>query len=181
MAMKNRGLNGIGKIVKAASTLSRASVRASRTIRNRIWKEGNMTSERTAVVVKLPERLILGQIQAFLRSSNAFLEADRPRLVFDFSGVREMDSAGVEMLLHCMEQVTKQDGDLKLAAIPVEVAIVLELTCIDRLFEIFTASTEAVASFNAFSVEAAQRSLGMLQPISGSDNHGRAGNLPMAS
>jgi anti-anti-sigma factor len=139
----------------------------------------NMSTERKAMVVELPERLTLGQIQAFLLRSNALLKADRPRLVFDFSHVREVDSAGVEMLVRCMEQVTKQDGDLKLAAVPVEVAIVLELTCIDRLFEIFAVSTEAVESFNTFSVEAVQRGLGM--PHRGSSDSSRSDGLPMAS
>ncbi|HWX54580.1 MAG TPA: STAS domain-containing protein [Verrucomicrobiae bacterium] len=131
-----------------------------------------------AMVVELPERLILGQIRAFLLKSNAFLNADRPRLVFDFSRVREVDSAGVEMLLRCMEQVTRQDGDLKLAAVPAEVAIILELTCIDRLFEIFAASTEAVESFNTFSVETAQRGLGIRDSIA---NGRRSDDLTMAS
>jgi len=140
-----------------------------------------MTSNRAAIVLTLPERLIPGQIQTFLLKSKACLSADRPRLVFDFSHVREVDSAGVEMLLHCMERVTKQDGDLKLAAVPADVAIILELTCIDRLFEIFAGSSEAVESFNTFSVEAAQRSLGMLYPASSLENNIRSRALPMAS
>jgi len=140
----------------------------------------NMKPERAALVIELPERLTLGQIQAFLLSCNALLNADRPRLVFDFSNVREIDSAGVEMLLHCMEQVTKQDGDLKLAAVPPEAAIVLELTCIDRLFEIFEAISDAVESFDTFSVESAQYRLGMPHPISVLGSDSKADDLPMA-
>lgn len=139
-----------------------------------------MNIVKAAIVVELPERLTLGHIQAFLYRKNGLLKADRPRLVFDFSYVREVDSAGVEMLLHCMEQVIKQDGDLKLAAVPAEAAIVLELTCIDRLFEIFETTTEAVKSFDTFSVDAIQRSLGMLQPLSGLKNDA-ADDLQMAS
>jgi anti-sigma B factor antagonist len=139
-----------------------------------------MNIERAATVVEMPERLTLGHIRPFLLRKNTLLKADRPRLVFDFSHVREVDSAGVEMLLHCMEQVTKQDGDLKLAAVPAEAAIVLELTCIDRLFEIFTTTAEAVNSFDIFSVEAIQRSLGMFQPVAGLKNDG-IDDLRMAS
>jgi anti-sigma B factor antagonist len=139
-----------------------------------------MNNQRAVTVVELPERLTLGHIQAFLLGKNALLKADRPRLVFNFCSVREVDSAGVEMLLHCMEQVIKQDGDLKLAAVPAEAAIVLELTCIDRLFEIYETTTEAVGSYDTFSVDAIQRSLGMFQPISGLDNDG-ANDLQMAS
>ena|SRR5882672_3420307 len=139
-----------------------------------------MNIARGATVVELPERLTLGYVRAFLPKKNALLKTDRPRLVFDFSHVREVDSAGVEMLLHCMEQVIKQDGDLKLAAVPAEAAIVLELTCIDRLFEIYETTAEAVESFEIFSVDAIQRSLGMFPPISNLQNDGTE-DLPMAS
>ena len=39
-------------------------------------------------------------------------EWHRPRIVFDCSQVRSIDSAGVEMLLHCLEEAMKRDGDL---------------------------------------------------------------------
>jgi hypothetical protein len=51
------------------------------------------------------------------------------------------------MLLHCVEQVIRQDGDLTLAAVPAEIMVVLELTCIDRLFEIFDCNSDAVESY----------------------------------
>lgn len=52
------------------------------------------------------------------------------------------------MLLHCVEQVIRQDGDLTLACVPAEVMVVLELTCVDRLFEIFASNSDAVESYN---------------------------------
>jgi len=140
-----------------------------------------MTTERGAIVVELPQRLSSGHVQAFLHSSKALLTADRPRLIFDFSQVRSMDGAGAEMLLHCMERITRQDGDLKLAAVRPEIAIVMELTCIARLFEIFDSTAEAVESFNTFSAEIAQRRLGMLQPVPVLVNDTRTDDLPMAS
>ena len=48
--------------------------------------------------------------------------------------------------------LTKQNGDLKLAAIPPASAVILELTRVDRLFEIFATVSEAVDSFYGFSV-----------------------------
>ena len=84
------------------------------------------------------------------------LTGDRPCLVFDFSQVTEIDSASVDMLLHCMEQAMKQNGDLKLAAIPPSSAVILELTRVDRLFEIFATVSEAVDSFYGFSVPVEQ-------------------------
>ena len=53
------------------------------------------------------------------------------------SQVRHIDAAGVEVLLQCMRAAVKRDGDLKLAALSSQAAIVLELTRTGRLFEIY--------------------------------------------
>ena len=54
------------------------------------------------------------------------------------------------MLLHCMEQAMKRDGDLKLAAVSPQAAVILELMRVDRLFETFETAAEAVQSFGLF-------------------------------
>lgn len=115
-----------------------------------------MTTPKPVVVKQLPEQLKLGQIQGFLRDVTPLFAADRPHIVFDFSQVRQIDSAGVDLLLHCMEQAMKRNGDLKLAAVPPASAVILELTRVDRLFEIFETVAEAVNSFYRFSPPAPQ-------------------------
>jgi len=104
-------------------------------------------SKRAIVVVGLPEILTLMHTQRFLREIHALLNTDRPRIVFDFSQVQEIDREGMDMLLHCVRQVIRQDGDLTLAAVPAEIRVLLELTCIDRLFEIFESNSEAIESY----------------------------------
>lgn len=99
------------------------------------------------IVIQLPEQLKRQQVQPFLNELQPLLESDRPRVVLDCSQVRHMDSAGVEMLLHCMQEAMKRDGDLKLAAISPQAAVILELMRVDRLFEIFHTPEEAVQSF----------------------------------
>jgi hypothetical protein len=61
-----------------------------------------------------------------------------------------MDAAGVDMLLHCMAEIMKRDGELKLAAVSPQASVVLELTRTDRLFEVFETSGDAVRSFYRF-------------------------------
>jgi len=99
------------------------------------------------IVMQLPEQLKRQEVGPFLEELQPLLETDRPRVVLDCSQVRHMDSAGVEMLLHCMQETMKRDGDLKLAAISPESAVILELMRVDRLFEIFNTAEEAVQSF----------------------------------
>ena len=65
-----------------------------------------------------------------------------------------MDSAGIETLLHCLEEALKRDGDLKLAAVSPEAEVMLELLRVARVFETFPTSDEAVRSFNAIPADA---------------------------
>ena len=113
---------------------------------------GTVSNERSrpVVVKRMPERMTLPQARAFLREMQPFLNADRPQLVFDLSTVRQMDSAGVEMLLRCMDRAMHRDGDVKLAALSPQAAVVLELSRAARLFEIYDTSTDAARSFSCF-------------------------------
>lgn len=99
---------------------------------------------------RMPERLNQREARTFLREIQPLLNTDRPQLVFDCSLIRQMDAAGVDMLLHCMAEIMKRDGELKLAAVSPQAAVVLELTRTDRLFEVFETSGDAVRSFYRF-------------------------------
>ena len=109
-----------------------------------------MSIQKPVIVKQLPEQVKLGQVQGVMREIAPLFKEDRPHIVFDFSQVRQIDSAGVDMLIHCVEEAMKRDGDLKLAAVPPESAVILELTRVDRLFEIFDTVEEAVQSFDGF-------------------------------
>ena len=109
-----------------------------------------METSRPVIVKRMPDRLNQRQARMFLRDIQPLLNTDRPQLVFDCSLIRQMDAAGVDMLLHCMAEVMKRDGELKLAAVSPHAAVVLELTRTDRLFEVFETSGDAVRSFYRF-------------------------------
>jgi anti-anti-sigma factor len=117
------------------------------------------TSSRPVVVKRMPQRLNLRAAREFLRDVQPFLDADRPQLVFDLSQVQQLDAAGVEMLLYCMSEAHKRDGDLKLACLSAQAAIVLELTRTERLFEIYETSADAARSFSGFLPNAMRQQL----------------------
>ena len=109
-----------------------------------------MGTSRPVIVKRMPERINLQQAREFRREVQPFLRSDRPQVVFDFSTVRRMDAAGVDLLLECMAEVMRHDGDLKLAALSPQAAVVLELTRTDRMFEIYDTAPDAVRSFSGF-------------------------------
>ena len=105
--------------------------------------------------MEVPEQFSGASVDEFVRDLQPLLESSRPRIVLDCSQVRSLGSDGVEMLLLCMEETMKRDGDVKLAAPSAEASVMLELMRVDRLFEIFETSEEAVRSFAAMPVESA--------------------------
>jgi len=117
------------------------------------------TNSRPVVVKRVPERVNARTARLFWVDIQPFLSIDRPQLVFDFSSVVQLDAAGVEMLLRCMSEVHSRDGDLKLASLSEQAAVVLELTRAERLFEIYETPVEAVRSFSGFLPNAMRQQL----------------------
>jgi len=114
-----------------------------------------MSSKGPVIIMELPEQLKQREVKSFMRELQPLLDSPRPCVVLDCSKVQEIDSAGVEMLLECLELAMKRDGDLKLAAVSPASAIILELMRVDRLFEVFDTSEDATRSFREFSPVAA--------------------------
>ena len=112
-----------------------------------------MLTNGPVVVMQIPEQFTGGEVQAFMLELGPLLESNRPRIVLECSQVRSIDSAGVEMLLHSLEEVLKRDGDLKLAALSAQAEVFLELMRVARVFEAFPTSEEAVRSFHAVPAE----------------------------
>ncbi len=109
-----------------------------------------METSRPVIVKRVPERVNLKEARLFMRAIEPILQSDRPQVVLDLSNVRQLDSAGVDMLLHCMSEAMKRDGDVKLAAPSAEAMVILELTRTGRLFEIYNSATDAARSFSSF-------------------------------
>ena len=108
---------------------------------------------RAVAVRQLPESMNAKQGRLFFSELESCMNVDRPCLVLDCSRVRKMDRTAVHMLLCCLEEAMKRNGDVKLAGVPAGAAAILEFTGIDRLFEVFDTSDEAVSSFSRPPIE----------------------------
>ncbi len=114
-----------------------------------------MLISRPVVIMQMPVQLNLENARTFWQELEPLLECHRPRVVLDCSQVTYIDGAGVEMLLHSLEEAMKRDGDLKLCAVSPESEVMLELMRVDRVFEVYKTSEEAVRSFGASPIESA--------------------------
>ncbi len=107
---------------------------------------------RPVVVRRLPDALSVQHKVAFLHDIAGVMDTNRPRVVLDCSRLRECDNSTVHLLLHCLEEAMKRNGDVKLAAMPASVAVVLVRTGVARLFETFDSIEEAANSFHQLQV-----------------------------
>lgn len=105
---------------------------------------------RVVRVRQVPTMSSAKQGRAFLREIQGSIEDDRPHIVLDCSNVRQLDRPVVFLLLCCLEEVMKCNGDVKLAALPAGSTAFLEMNGIGHLFDVYKTTAEAVNSFQQF-------------------------------
>lgn len=111
---------------------------------------------RVVTVKQLPEKLSGRQGRSFLREIQECADADRPRIVLDCSNVRVLDRHALHILLCCLEEAMKHNGDVKLAELPPGAHTFLEITGADRIFDTYATTAEAVDSFHLYPAIASQ-------------------------
>jgi len=82
---------------------------------------------------------------------NAFPEwlQQTTSIIFDCSGLNFLDSSGLGAFVRCLRQTLDQNGDLRLAALASNVAMIFELTKAKQLFSIHTNLQDAIDSFSS--------------------------------
>lgn len=103
---------------------------------------------RVVKVKQLPEKLSGKQGRLFLLEIQRCADTDRPRIVLDCSKVRELDRHALHILLCCLEEAMKHNGDVKLAELPPGAHAFLDITGASRVFDTYATTAEAVDSFH---------------------------------
>ena len=110
-----------------------------------------MMHERSPVaLVQVPETINSRQERIFLSELKGLMSDGRPRIVLDCSKLRHMDDDAIHLLLCCLEEAMKRNGDVKLAAIPNEASAAFGSFGLDKLFEVFETTSSAAKSFHQF-------------------------------
>ena len=95
----------------------------------------------------------------FFRELQECMHMDRPRIVLDCSVISRADFGVMDLLLNCLEAALKRNGDVKLAAVTPNLSEVLHATGINKLFDTYRTTNDAVESFHQHSIEAILESL----------------------
>lgn len=106
--------------------------------------------DRTVTVKKVPALFNTGQGKIFIREIRRCIDIDRPRIVLDCSNLHKLKKSTVYFLLCCLEEAMKHNGDVKLAALPAIASDGLNISGINRLFDIYNTTDEAVNGFHQF-------------------------------
>jgi anti-anti-sigma regulatory factor len=107
-----------------------------------------MTHERSPVaLLQVPEEIKPRQERIFMNELKSYMQATRPRIVLDCSKLRRVDRPAIHLLLCCLEEALKHNGDVRLAAIPEAESEIFDRSALEGLFEVFETIPSAVNSF----------------------------------
>jgi anti-sigma B factor antagonist len=109
--------------------------------------------KRPVAVMQLPEQLTKKEARNFTRQVERSMTLTRPYLGLDCSNMQHLDNSVVHLLLECLEEAMKRNGDVKLAGVPLTANALLGPAGTNRLFEIFDTTAEAVNSFHQLPFE----------------------------
>jgi len=110
-----------------------------------------MAIRRSVTIEQLPEIASEDQGRYFLGRIQDRMSPTRPGLVLDCSGLIRFNKPALQLLLSCLEEAMKRNGDAKLAAVCPSAQVMLKSIGADRLFQIFPSSADAVDSFHQYS------------------------------
>ena len=98
------------------------------------------------VVVEILGKIVFGpecqQIEWLIAD---LLGQDEKKIIFDISGVSQIDSTGVGIIVMCFGKMKKAGGDLRLAGAKGTVAGVLKITKVDSIIPSYPTAAAAVA------------------------------------
>lgn len=104
-----------------------------------------MTSKEPVVVKQLPECGNRLRHRSFLSEVRSLADrAYRPRLVLDMSTAKRIETESIDLLVDCVEEIQQADGRVALAGPSPETAVILELTRLTSVLDVFPSVSEAV-------------------------------------
>jgi anti-sigma B factor antagonist len=104
-------------------------------------------NQRTVIVTQLPP-MDAKRARNFLRRlAESMTTIIRPGVVLDCSSLDRFDAGTLDLLLCCLEEALKYNGDVRLAALHPDVKALLDSTGAGNLFRTFGTINEAAESF----------------------------------
>ena len=84
----------------------------------------------------------------FFKEVESFMTLGRAHIVLDFSQVLQLNADSIYLLLCCLEEAIKCDGNVKLSAVSSEARTALNAHGVIGLFDTFESNADAASSFS---------------------------------
>lgn len=105
--------------------------------------------KRTISIQRLPKHFDPVHQKELYRELETHINVDRPSVVLDCFQLAHLDRHAIHLLLCCLEEAMKRNGDVRLACLRPELRSVLKSAGLDSIFQIFDNIADAVESFRA--------------------------------
>ena len=110
-----------------------------------------MFQQGLATVQQFPDCHDVHACRAFYRDFVRRLsDVYQPQLVLDMSDVQHLNAAGIDLLLKCVVKIADCDGEVKIAGASPQIALVLELTQLNEVVEVYDSVETALQTFGMF-------------------------------
>lgn len=106
-------------------------------------------NENDVTVLKPVGSLVIGAPEKVMAEavSRVFVDG-RTRLVIDVSGVKRMDSSGIEIILTACQRARELGGDVKLAHVSPRFQTLFEIAQLTSVLKIYPDVAAAISSFS---------------------------------
>ncbi len=99
-------------------------------------------------VLAMNGRIIMGNTSRDVELKLAeVLKGTSKKIIFDLSGVTQLDSTGVGILVVSQGKITKEGGVMRISGAQGLVANILHMTSVDKLIQSYPTVEEAAAGF----------------------------------
>jgi anti-anti-sigma regulatory factor len=112
--------------------------------KSKLNQEDNLMPPSPVTVMRLPDLSDPSAQRSFLREVREFMDSSRqPRLIVDLSTVGQIGPESVDLLLECVDQAERRDGEVLVAGASRETEVILELTQAASVLNMFPSVLEA--------------------------------------
>jgi len=109
-----------------------------------VEQEDDLMPPSPVTVMQLPDLSDPIAHRSFLREVKKFMDSSRqPRLIVDLSTVGQIAPESIDLLLECVDQAERSDGEVSVAGASRETEVILELTQATSVLNIFPSVLEA--------------------------------------
>jgi anti-sigma B factor antagonist len=102
------------------------------------------------VVLEITGQITLGNLcQQVEWAVDGLIRENTNKIIFDLSGLKQIDSTGIGILVTCSSRLKRAGGELRVAAAQGVVEQVLRLTNVDRILNLYPTPEAAAENFTS--------------------------------